>query len=72
MMSFYSGLLRIAQDYSGLLGMRGPGYFWLRLVTPGYIGVLGRKMEGAKVAKRYWQKDDPERGTEDGKGVFRV
>ena len=67
MMSFYSGLLRIAQDYSGLLGMRGPGYFWLRLVTPGYIGVLGRKMEDQK-----WQKDGPKRGTEGGKGVFRV
>jgi hypothetical protein len=33
------------------------------LVTPRYIGVFGRKKEGAKWQKDDWQKDGPERGT---------
>jgi hypothetical protein len=35
--------------------MRGLGYVWLRLVTPGYIGwsiEMVQKNEGSKVAKR--------------------
>jgi hypothetical protein len=60
MMSFYSGLLGIAQDYSGLLGMRGPGYVWLRHATS---ACLAEKWKEQKWQKNDWQKDEKGTGT---------
>jgi len=55
-------LLMIAQDCSGLLGIRGFGYVCLRLVTPGY---LTEDTKREKWQKDDWQKDEKGTGTTD-------
>ena len=64
-----SGLLRIAQDYSGCAVRVTFGYVWLRQATS---ACLAEKWKEQKWQEDDCQKDDPKRGTEGGRGVFRV